>query len=155
MRLCITGTPGTGKTTIARLLAKRLGWKLIGLNNLAEEKKLYCGYDKKRKAKIVDIGRIKEEAGKIKEKNIVMESHYAHDMPCDLIIVLRASPKELRERSKKKGWSNEKIMENVEAEIMEVCMQEALDTGTKTMEIDTTGKTPEQTAGVIIKKLGL
>ena len=153
MRLCITGTPGTGKTTIARLLAKRLKWKLIELNKLAEEKGLYCGYDRKRKVNIVDIEKIKKDVEGLKEKNLILESHYAHEMPCDLVVVLRTNPKELRERGRKKAWSKEKIEENVEAEIMEVCKQEALELGNKILEFDTAGKRSEQTIKDIIKKL--
>ncbi|MFQ5647681.1 MAG: AAA family ATPase, partial [Candidatus Aenigmatarchaeota archaeon] len=29
MIVCISGTPGTGKTAVAKLLAKKLGWKLV------------------------------------------------------------------------------------------------------------------------------
>ena len=118
MLIAITGTPATGKTTIAKELAKALNWKQISLNDLAREKNFYLGYDEKRKAKIVDIESIKKEIKKImkKQKNLIIESHYAHEIPADLVIVLRTDLKELEKRMLKKGWWREKIQENLQAE---------------------------------------
>ncbi len=153
--IAISGTPGTGKTKVAKELAKRLGWKLIELNKLAEDMSLYSGYDRKRKCKIVDIGRVKKEIEKIAKvnKNLILESHYAHEMPCDFVVILRTNPGELRKRMKAKGWSREKIGENIEAEIMEVCKTEALEHGKNVLEIDTTGKKAERVAEEIAREL--
>lgn len=151
--ICISGTPATGKTSVARALAKKLGWKLIELNKLAQEKNLYCGYDRKRKTKIVDIGLLKNEIKKIKQKNLILESHYSHEFDCDFVIVLRTNPGELRKRMKSKKWEREKIEENIEAEIMEICKTEALDLGRKVIEIDTTGRNPGELAKEIIRKI--
>ena len=152
MIICITGTPQTGKSSVAKVLAERLNWKLISLNELAEKKKLYCGYDRERKARVVDIGRIEKEVKKIKG-DLVLESHYSHEIPCNLVVVLRTNPAELRKRMKKLGWNKEKIEENIVAEIMEVCKTEALELGRKVIEIDTTEKKPEEIAEEIIDKL--
>ena len=155
MRLCISGTPATGKTTIAKLLAKKLKWKLIELNKLAEDKNLYCGYDRKRNVKIVDIEKVKKDVEGLKEKNLIIESHYAHYMPCNLVIILRVNPAEMRKRGEEKGWKKEKMEENLEAEIMEICKQEAFELGRKILEIDTTGKKYENIVKEIINKLKL
>jgi adenylate kinase len=85
--------------------------------------------------------------------NIVAESHYAHDMNCDWVIILRTKPDELRERLKKRGWKPKKIEENALAEIMEVCSSEAMESGKKVLEFDTTGKAAEAVAGEIAAKL--
>jgi adenylate kinase len=157
MILLISGTPATGKTAVAQILGEKLGWKVISLNEFAAERNLHCGYDEKRKAKIVDIDRVKEEVGRIveKEENLILESHYAHEMPGETVVILRVNPDELRKRGKEKQWWFEKIEENVISEIMEVCKTEALEMGKKVIEIDTTGKKPGQVADEIIKKLEL
>ncbi|MBI4019745.1 MAG: adenylate kinase family protein [Candidatus Aenigmarchaeota archaeon] len=155
MIIAVTGTPGKGKTTIGRLLARELEYGFISLNDLARKKGFYCGYDRKRRAKIVDIGLLGKEIGQMAGKNAVIESHYAHEMPCDIIIVLRAKPKELIKRGKKKGWWKGKIAENVQAEIMEVCKSEALERGKPVMEFDTTGRSPGNVVREIIRSLKL
>jgi len=149
--ICISGTPATGKTSVAKALAKKLGWKLIELNALAEKKQLYCGYDRKRNVNIVDTDSLKKEVEGIRG-NVILESHYAHDMPCDYVVILRTNPGELRARMRAKHWPSRKIEENVEAEIMEVCKSEALEHG-KIIEIGTTGKKPTTVANEIVRQL--
>jgi broad-specificity NMP kinase/uncharacterized protein (UPF0218 family) len=147
MIIAISGTPATGKTSVAKALAKRMKWPAYSLNEIAKQKNLYKGYDKKRKADIVDIKKLRIEVSKLakKHKNFIIESHYAHEMPNDLVIILRTNPNELYKRMKEKKWWKEKIEENIEAEIMEVCKQEALE-GNVVYEIDTTNKKPYETA---------
>jgi adenylate kinase len=147
MIVSISGTPGTGKTAVGRALAKRLGWRLLELNKLAEEKQLYCGYDRERDIPIVDIGKIWKAIQERlkKDKNLIFESHYAHDFPADLRVVLRCGISELRKRLEKKGWGKKKIEENVQAEIFGICAEEARERG-PAVEIDTAGKKPSETA---------
>jgi adenylate kinase len=153
MIIAITGTPGTGKTEVAKALSKRLKWPWFSLNDIAEEKDLYQGYDDERMVKIVDIEKLKEEVNILASlhKNIIIESHYAHDMPSDLIIVLRTEPSVLRKRMLAKGFRPEKIAENMEAEMMEVIKDEALAKNRNVYEIDTTKKKPEDVAKEIEK----
>lgn len=138
MIIAVTGTPGTGKDTISKLLAKSLNFGLVDLNKLAREKNLLKGYDEKRKCDVVDIQGLAKEAKKLKGNQII-QSHYSHLLPSDLIIVLRTGPAELRKRLEKRGWPNEKIQENMDAEIMEICKSEAMEKPTPVLEVDNTG----------------
>jgi len=155
MIVSISGTPGTGKTGTAKALAESMGWGLIELNKIAGKRRLYLGYDKERDCKIVDIERVKKEVEKLRSsgKNLILESHYAHDMPCDVAVILRAKPAEIRKRLADRGWKSRKIEENVQAEIMEVCKSDAAEQGKRVLEIDTNGKTPVLVAGEIKKRL--
>jgi adenylate kinase len=153
MIVAITGTPASGKTSAAERVSSMLGWRLVKLNELAEERNLYCGIDEKRNCKIVDIEKIKHELSGIDDENLIIESHYAHEIPSDVVFVLRVNPGELRKRGKMKGWKKEKTEENVEAEIMGICLQEAMETGRRVVEIDTTGKEPESVAADIVKRI--
>ena len=150
MIIAISGTPGTGKSVIGKLLAQKLGWEYIDLNALAKEKDLFSDYDEERRCDVVDIDAIYLEIQK-HEGNIVIESHFAHEMPSDVVIILRTNPKELMKRLKKRKWSKEKIEENIDAEIMEVCKTEALENAKRIEEFDTTKKKPEEVAEHIIE----
>jgi adenylate kinase len=144
--VCVTGTPGTGKTESAKLLASKLGWVYVSLNDIAENKGLYSGYDDERDCRIVDEKKVGAELDKIAEMhNVIAESHYSHVMECDWVIVLRTKPVELRERLKVRGWKSKKIEENVLAEIMEVCKSEAMESAT--------GKTADKVADQILAEL--
>jgi adenylate kinase len=155
MIISISGTPKTGKTSVAKALAKKLGWRLVNLNHLASKKRLYLGYDRARKSRIVDIKRLRAEVRKIakKEKNLILESHYSHDMPCDVVVILRTNPAELRKRMARRGWPKKKTEENIESEIMEVVKGEALESAKKVLEMDTTGRRPEWVAEQIVRRL--
>jgi adenylate kinase len=151
--VAISGTPATGKTEVARLVGKKLVWKVVELNQLARERGLYSGYDKKRKADVVDLEKIQKALNNIEASNMIIESHYAHEMKCDMVIMLRANPDEIRKRGREKSWGREKVEENVLAEIMEVCKQDALGSGRKVFEVDTTGKTPAKVSGEVVKMI--
>ena len=158
--VAISGTPATGKTTAAALAGKKLGWKVIELNKLAHEKELYSGYDDERDTHVIDIGKIQKALDNIYVPDMIIESHYAHDLDCDFVIILRTNPGELRKRAVEKGWNSKKTEENVMAEIMEICKHEALDSGKKVFEVDSTAKTPSKVSGEVVrlikklKKLG-
>ena len=73
-------------------------------------------------------------------------------MKCaDRVIVLRCHPDELRKRLAFKGWSEEKVQENVYAEILDVILIETLDVHPEEhiFEIDTTGKSVVIVASII------
>ena len=134
------------------MLAKKTGWKLVKLNELAKEKNYYSGYDPLRHVPIIDVEELKAEVKKMKG-NLILEAHYSHEIPNDLIVILRTNPGVLRKRLKKKGWRAEKIEENVQAEIMEECKVESFELKRKVKEIDTTKKRPYQVVNEILKIL--
>ncbi|MVT13246.1 MAG: AAA family ATPase [Euryarchaeota archaeon] len=145
MRICITGTPGTGKTSVARLIPM----EQIELNDFARKNDCISGYDTKRNVDIVDIDCLKK---KIKKRNnILLVGHYSHFLECDIVIVLRTNPEILESRLRKRGYDENKIMENVEAEALGLITQEAMDLYKDVYEIDTTNIKEEDVANIILK----
>jgi len=144
MKVCITGTPCTGKTIVSKKLSERLGWKLISVNGLAKELNAYLGEDKKRNAKILNMRKVETYLEKIKD-NIIIEGHTSHEIPCDIVIVLRCNPEVLEKRLKEK-YSDyyEKVKENVDAEILGVITSDAIKCNEKVYEVDTSKKSVEQ-----------
>ena len=53
----------------------------------------------------------------------------------------------------KKGWDKRKIEENVQAEIMEICLDEARVLKRNVIEIDTTKEVPDKIAKKVISFL--
>ena len=49
--IIITGTPGTGKSFLAKLLAKEIKFKRINLSQIIDEKNLCEAYDEKNNVK--------------------------------------------------------------------------------------------------------
>ncbi|MGB9928317.1 MAG: adenylate kinase family protein [Methanosarcina sp.] len=145
MFIGLTGTPGTGKTSVSRLLEKKRDWKVIYLNDLIKEHHLYTEVDEKRDAVIADIDLIQKYLEETtNEKDIViLESHLAHYL-ADIVIILRAHPSELEIRLETRNYSQEKIRENIEAEALDVILVEASEWCKKVFEINTTGKSVEE-----------
>lgn len=164
MIVAISGVGGTGKTSAAELLVKMLNkniksrkqkYKLVVMNRLAARAKAYVGYDKARKSKIVSIKKLKVQVKKLSKKyeNMVLEGHFAHLFPADIVVVLRCEPGVLERRLRRKYKWPTKITENVEAEMINVITEESLplhSPGT-IFEIDTTKRTARQTARTIEK----
>jgi len=153
--VAISGVGATGKTTIARLLAKRLGYKFLRLDVVAKRKKLFLGYDNKRKSWIVDMKKLRKEFLKLKKKNrdMVVESLYAHEFPADFTIVLRCNPKVLEKRLRKKYSWHTKVTENLEAEMLGIITYEALQRSKKVFEVDTSKNKPQQAVAAVEKIL--
>jgi len=151
--ITLTGTPGTGKTEVARVMAKKLDCELLSINDLIENKELRYTIDKLRKTKVVDVKILQKLISKkTKNRSFIIEGHYSHFLKSDLTIILRCNPSELAKRLKKKGWNHAKIKENIESELIGVISAEA-SRNKHAIEIDTSGKKPEMVVVEIMKKI--
>jgi adenylate kinase len=147
--ILITGTPSVGKTTIAKKLATQLNAQYINLTEMAHKEHLILEQDKARETEVIDDAKMKRSLKKIiaqSEVDNVVDGHYAAAVtPKKLsthVFVLRRNPIQLREFMLKRGYSAGKQTENLEAEILDVCLVEALQNQEKAKicEIDTTEK---------------
>lgn len=130
MIIIVTGTPGTGKTTLAKKIAKEKRYTYLDVNKVIDEKKLSSGFDKRMDCKIIDTKKLNKELIKIikDNKKLVIDSHLSHYLPSkyvDLCIVTKCSLKTLEKRLKKRRYSKSKIRENLDAEIFDTCRIEA------------------------------
>jgi adenylate kinase len=156
LKIVITGNPGTGKHTSARLVAKELKAEIIDINKLALEKEAVAA--RTAKGIEVDMKKVRKLiAGILKKKgNFVVVGHLApyvlKSAGIDMVAVLRRSPSRLEETLTERGYIREKINENVSAEILGISLYDSIKAfgKRKVAEFDTSGKEPEQTADDIV-----
>ena len=159
MLLILSGTPGTGKSTISKLLVQKLTGSLVEISQLVEDKKLYTGHDPEKGYLKVDLDALEKALQGIvtssidKDSWIILEGHLSHYFPnAELVIVLRTNPRVLEERLRRRGWGEDKIRENLEAEALDVCTWEAYQIhGNNVQELDTSTITPEKAVKTILE----
>lgn len=139
--IIITGTPGTGKSTVAKALAKKYSWDRLDLHHYYPL--FSIGYNHQKKC--YDINLRKFEAWLHTEvpqhkKQVVLDSHIAHLLPRKMVngcIVMTCSNlKKLQARLQRRKYSAAKIKENLEAEIFQVCLTEARERKHKILVVD-------------------
>lgn len=121
MRIALTGTPGVGKTSAAETVCRLLGLHHIEVSEVACEMGAVVGEDKD--SFLVDVDMLKEKIGDMDD--IVIDSHFAEVFDTDFVFVLRCEPGVLCARLKERGYSEEKVKENVTAEILDYCLVSA------------------------------
>lgn len=137
---CVTGTPGTGKTTICGLVKEKLGtdeYLFINVGDLIKEKKLYTEWDDEMNCSIFDEDALESElkraikkAEKEGNKGLLIDFHSIGFIPrklVDHVIVVRTETNVLWDRLEKRGYKEAKIKENVQAEIFMESYNEAID----------------------------
>jgi adenylate kinase len=159
LRFVITGNPGVGKHTTAKIIAEKINADIIDINDVAIDnnatgKKTDLGLD-------VDVKRLVRllEKQLKAERDLVIVGHLApyvlKPVGISLVAVLRRSPYELEKTLKKRGYSVDKVRENVASEILGTSLYDSLQTfgKRKVAEFDTTGKTLKETTDEILAAL--
>ena len=154
----VTGTPGTGKTTVSTILSERLDANHIELSKFSIANGFIIEDDVERDTKVVDMDALGYAVRDIIEKSsspVIVDGHYSHELVDEPLItrlfVLRRQPWDLKDVLKTRSYSYEKIWENLEAEMMGVITGEALEIvpASKISEIDTSKQTPDETVNQI------
>ncbi|AIF69927.1 kinase [Palaeococcus pacificus DY20341] len=151
MIIAVSGTPGVGKTTVSKLLAEKLGYEYVNIKDFAIARGMGEKVGEELELDIDELSRAVEE--ELKDRNVVLDSHLSHLLPADQVIILRAHPKIVGERLSERGYSKQKLSENVEAELVDVCLVEAIEKHENVIEVDTTSKTPAEVVDEILELL--
>ena len=139
MKIGVTGTPGTGKSTIS----KHLSGKVVDIKGYMEENNLGT----KNENGEIEIGIEKLRKNTPEEpqnQHLILEGHLAHFLDLDYCIVLRCNPEELRERLSKRDYTQTKIEENIESEKMDLILSQAVQNQEKVFEVDTSSRNVQE-----------
>jgi adenylate kinase len=159
VRVAVTGTPGTGKSTALERLAAdpgdfdtvhdEFGLDVIHLNEVIHEEGLTTEHDEARDSAVADLDAVADYLEG--REDVLFESHLAHHFAADRVVVLRCHPEPLAERLRDRGESEEKAEENAESEALDVVLAEAVDRhgADSVYEVDTTDRDPGETAAAI------
>ncbi len=151
MIILVTGTPGVGKTTVAKQLAKKYNLAYFSVSQFIIQNKLYVSYDELRQTYNIDDSVIEEVNREVERlHDVVVETIYPSLLDrADKVIVLRKNPTKLYEELMERGWSELKVAENVEAEVLGVVSQEAKDWFQEACEIDVSERKVDEVVSMI------
>ncbi|KAG1665072.1 hypothetical protein FOA52_012491 [Chlamydomonas sp. UWO 241] len=129
----VCGTPGTGKTSLCEAVASALGpgYTLINVGKWVKDKELHAGWDDEFQCYVLDDDKVCDAMEDVMEDGGCIVDHHGCDLfPerwFDLVIVLQTDNTILYDRLQGRAYSEKKINENVECEIMQVVLEEAHD----------------------------
>lgn len=139
----ITGNPGTGKHTVARILARKLKLELIDVNKMSISK---GATEKNGRVLDVDVRKLKRVLDKEIPDNALLVGHLApyiiSKSKIEIAVVLRRSPYSLECVYKKRGYDKKKALENLGSEIIGITYYDTIKNigRRKTFQFDTTNK---------------
>jgi len=129
--ILITGTPGTGKTETARRAAEVTGLRHLNVGDLVKANNAHEGRDEDFDTYIVDDDQICDMLeDQMEQGGNIVDFHSCELFPerwFDLVLVLRASTEILFDRLSERGYNEKKRSENLECEIMQVVLDEAME----------------------------
>jgi len=159
MRILVTGTPGTGKTTISLALSKKLGVPYINLNELILASGQVSWNQLSNTFDVLDPEKVSamlnEEVRKI--SGCVCETlavELLDSSIIDKVVILRRDPYLLWNELQKRGWPLSKVASNVLSELLNVISYAARDLfDGKVIEVDTSKSSPDECIDTIIRAL--
>ncbi len=141
----------SGKTSTASLLSSTCGFKHIDVGLLIKDKGFHKGIDEIYGSFILDEDSedllCDELEDLLSSGGCVVDFHSCSFMPerwFNLIIVLRASNSCLFDRLTAREYNEKKIQENIQAEILQVCLDEAQESWPASRVVELTSESVEQ-----------
>nr|CAD2144801.1 unnamed protein product [Meloidogyne enterolobii] len=128
--ILITGTPATGKTTLAKKVAENLPLNFIDIGETIKKENFFDGYDKRLETNILDEDKLLDhlqERLDSEEGGYILDYHSSELFPkrwFDFIFVLRCDTQQLFDRLTDRGYSDIKRRENIECEIFGTIAEE-------------------------------
>jgi adenylate kinase len=135
MIIVISGSVGSGKTTLAKELGEKLKLEVVNLNDFAKEFKIKDVNELQTFDFNIDklVAKVNREIadGKYK-KGAILEGHFAHFLNPELIdylFVVNRDLKQLERVYKERNYNEQKIKDNLEVESFNLCFYEGVEEG--------------------------
>ena len=121
VHIAITGTPGVGKTSFCAAMNHQ--------TKSVEEIALFhecLGDTEEDGAAPIDLDKLIQKIDWGDENSVLIDGHLSHLLPVDAIILIRCHPETLRKRLSERGYSQSKVDENLECELIGIIAAECL-----------------------------
>jgi adenylate kinase len=147
--VALTGTPGTGKSSVRKRLPKRL--HAIELHDLAM--RLGAGRRRGPRSVEVDVPALRRAFRSYvrTEPEGIVVGRLAHLLPVQYVIVLRCAPHELVRRLRRARRSARDRRANGLSEALDVVLVEAIGRGVPVRELDTTRLSSDAVARAVAR----
>ena len=157
------GTPGTGKTSVARRLSQELDCAYVNATDLLRDVD-GLAHDPTGRLTMLATDEGLERASRLlieraKRKCIILDTVFPREWFDHLeyyvatVVLLRCNPVALMKRLSKRDWPLDKVVENALAEAFGIIAESLLDISYDVIEIDTTSTSPMEAVSRVFGKL--
>ena len=132
MKILITGTPGVGKSTLAKQISNEFNIESIDISYYIKTRGLYLEYDSILNTLIFEEDVVTNHLNTYitKIESFIIESHtpiIARNIKFDFIFHIKCDTKILVERLSQRKYCENKILKNIECEIFDVIGKELIE----------------------------
>ncbi|XP_064609091.1 adenylate kinase isoenzyme 6-like [Liolophura sinensis] len=145
--ILLTGTPGTGKTTLGVELSQKCAMNYFNIGEVAKQAELYEGWDEEYQCPVLDEDRVIDELDEgMRDGNNIVDYHGCDFFPerwFDIVFVLRTDTSHLYDRLQQRGYAGKKLEDNIQCEIFQTILEEAKESYKPEIVHELTSNTPD------------
>tara|TARA_B100001179_G_C18588226_1_gene403342 strand:- start:1096 stop:1695 length:600 start_codon:yes stop_codon:yes gene_type:complete len=164
LRIAVTGTPGCGKSSmcaVSRTYSQKQDEDVAvqTVEELADAAGALDAADAEDGAAPIDVELLRNQL--TTDWNVspscmtLVDGHLSHLLDVDAIVIIRCEPSLLAARNETRGWSEQKVMENSEWELLGGSWNDWEEwADTPVLELDSSEVSPESSFSALIKWVG-